>query len=230
MSDAASRKETWLLIATVVLAALLIARLACRGLRGNADNANDQNNRINPEADIGMAANSEPPSSQERRDYYNICRAIYRVFASFDFYVALFTGVLALVTYRLSEIADSTDTAMHAAAKAAENANKLNTAGLRPWIDIELTPKSDFMFSDDGVRFTINTKITNIGRSPAKSVFVKAKLIPWFERDEPVEERDALCANIRVPDSLPTSAPTQSERTPRTQNYPTQSSSYETPR
>ena len=63
-----------------------------------------------------------------------------------------FAGILALATLLLALIAGRTDSALHESARAANDANKLNVVGLRPWVS---SPKpilvSDLTQDKDGV-------------------------------------------------------------------------------
>jgi hypothetical protein len=108
---------------------------------------------------------------------------------------------LAIATAVLSYIAFNTDRAVHDSAKAANDANKFNAAGLRPWVFIDGTPATPLHYDNHGAHVGISMTVGNSGRSPARYVLFDAKILSWV--DPAVTERDKVCAELRKPKVLP---------------------------
>ena len=95
----------------------------------------------------------------------------HRRFPPPEFWVALFTVALAVETGISLYILDRTDTALHSAAQAAADANKLNATGLRPWIDFDVFDiGTGFSFNREDVDFGARYSLKNTGRLPAMIV------------------------------------------------------------
>jgi hypothetical protein len=122
-----------------------------------------------------------------------------------EFWIALFTFVLAAETAIALRISNNTDEAVYNSAQAANEANKLNLAGLRPWVTVGIDIAGPLTFDDRGAHLQLNMSIQNVGRSPARSVLLGARIVPKGA-NEAILERDKFCDQLRKSESLPWSS------------------------
>lgn len=100
-------------------------------------------------------------------------------FPAADFWLALFTLALVVETAISLYILDKTDTALHSAALAADDANKLNAVGLRPWVDFDMFDVgAGFIVTADTVNFGAKFSLKNSGRLPALMTNQNFKILP----------------------------------------------------
>jgi hypothetical protein len=71
-------------------------------------------------------------------------------------------------------------------------------AGQRPWINFVADPASPFHYDENGNAILITqVSMKNIGKLPAQYVAIRGKMFPWIEPDRPIQERNALCKELR---------------------------------
>lgn len=90
-----------------------------------------------------------------------------------EFWAAVFAGLLAIETGVSLYVLDKTDAALHSAAKAANDANKLNETVQRPWVFNDGQPSvNQFVYTESGALvITILLNLRNAGHTPAQDVF-----------------------------------------------------------
>ena len=72
--------------------------------------------------------------------------------AIFTLVLAFYTAELARVASKQTKVLQNTDIAIHETSKAANDANKLNAAALRPWVSAPPTVGADFIYDANGAR------------------------------------------------------------------------------
>lgn len=112
--------------------------------------------------------------------FHRVKKNICAMLSNRDNWGIAFAGILALATLLLAFIACRTDSALHESAKAANDANKLNVVGLRPWVS---SPKpilvSDLTQDQNGVlHLQLQHDLKNTGHSPALDALFLATAIP----------------------------------------------------
>src|SRR5689334_14866943 len=89
-----------------------------------------ENNQPNPNENYSYSAYKQP-------DWRSRLAKIRNSFTRpADFWVALFTAVLAVETAISLRILHNTDEALHESSRAANEANQMNISGLRPWVTV----------------------------------------------------------------------------------------------
>lgn len=198
--------DGWLLLAEVIVVLVIISIGAYRRkLRAGSLAGHEVRNKPSP-----FAFDPDSGNQQEQENQPQLYRGISRIFTKSETYLVLATIVLAAYTAKLADytkelvsVADRTDSAVHESAKAAKSAanaasdaNKLNAAGLRPWVTILVAIASPMTYDDKGAHLTLNTVTKNIGKTPAISILVDTRMT--LLNDTIIAERDALCDRSRT--------------------------------
>jgi hypothetical protein len=170
-----------LLVAVVLIGALWWG--ARRRLRNQATNGGSHDDTHHHATNNGhhltATTSGQPPSSEQKRNYANLCDTLARAVVRTDVWLVIFTGVLAFFTFKLTEIADRTDTAVHEATKAANDANKLNAVSLRPWVDFDVFDiGTGFVVSRETISFGARYSLKNTGRLPAMMINAHFEMQP----------------------------------------------------
>jgi hypothetical protein len=102
-----------------------------------------------------------------------------------DWFVAIFTGVLVVVTGGLWRSTEKlwvagerqrevNERSLKLAGEANDRARQQFVDGRRPWISIEAQVGSDKIWEEKGARFYVTAKFKNLGLVPAKAFFCEA--------------------------------------------------------
>jgi hypothetical protein len=158
-----------------------------------------ENNQDNPAPPVTPINDPEDTDhnrhgpNEERPYWRERLQSIYEHFPKADFWLALFTLFLVIETAMTISILSTSDQALNKSADAANAANKLNTGGLRPWISTFSAIGSGLTLDDNGAHITIDSHISNIGRSPARDLSAHVELFPSHSLDETRTRRDNQC-------------------------------------
>lgn len=117
--------------------------------------------------------------------------------ALFTLFLMVFTAVLAAVGVMQIRLLFRAETVAEKSAKAAEaaasTAKKSLIAAQRPWIIVDPSIGGPLTYSVNGLSVTLRLTLKNVGRSPAKNVWVDGKLLaPAIGIDQAFNPGNAL--------------------------------------
>jgi hypothetical protein len=201
-------------LATVIAAALFGAILLSFGLiEWSISQQTPPHNREQPAKTENQNSRASQPVTNPITDKNQSKRKQednwYNTFADHapDWFVAIFTGLLVYVTYRLVKSTNKlweagerqikvAENAVNAAKRSADVAERALTLADRPWVDLRIEITGPLVFDPiEGCKIDIKLTLLNIGRSPAIGLGFFIELAPSI--DQAISSHNKMIENTR---------------------------------
>jgi len=150
---------------------------------------------------VEAAGQVDGPRQGWRHHLTNWARRVFNSPRLFDGFLCAFTFLLAVVGVLQYCVLRATDEALHNSAAAADASNKLNAAGLRPWVSGSPFVAQPLSYDVNGARITIGFILQNTGHSPAQNTTVNVDAFPNMV--DLGAERPKTCGKQTGPIGLP---------------------------
>lgn len=127
-----------------------------------------------------------------------------KAIARYNFWLTIFTGVLAFVAIIQIGFLISADLiagrSANAAKESADVARDTLIATNRPWVSVDIGIGSDLVYDTEGnARITINFLLKNVGKSPAANVQIIPKIAVIFGDSKSIQKEIAAAVRMKPP-------------------------------